>query len=84
LLRWYAFWFWLSCETTAPPPKAASAEQRDQNHAYDGHPDGPTNCQFGNQEENEQKDYAGDYEDCGETHFKSMVSDQWSVTSKQD
>jgi len=68
-------WLWFGCETITPPPKAAGAQQRQQNYANDRDPDHPANGQLCNQDEDEQQNYAGDYEDGGETH-ESVVSGQ--------
>jgi hypothetical protein len=62
----------LARKTAAPRPEAGSAEQRNQNYTDDGYPYYPTNCQLGNQEKNEQQNYAGDYEDGGKAHYSSV------------
>jgi len=76
-------WLWLGRKTTAPPPKAAGTQQSHQDYAYDRYPDDPANCQFRNQDKDEQQNYAGDYEDGGESHVNqwSVVSGQWPVAS---
>jgi hypothetical protein len=61
-------WLRLGGEPIAPPPKAAGAEQRNQDYADDPHPNRPANRQLCNQEKDDQQDYAADYEDGGETH----------------
>jgi hypothetical protein len=82
-----AGWLRRSSEAAAPPPKAPGAEQGNQNHTDDRHPDGPANRQFGNQEEDDQQNYAGDYGDRCEAHLNSgqwsVISEQWSVISDQ-
>lgn len=72
----------LSCKAIAPPPKAAGTQQGHQDYADDGYPDHPANRQFRNQDEDEQQNYAGDYEDGGESHFESVGSGQWAVCSE--
>jgi len=76
-------WLWLGRKTTAPPPKAAGTQQSHQDYAYDRYPDDPANCQFRNQDKDEQQNYAGDYEDGGESHGESVASGQWAVGSGQ-
>jgi hypothetical protein len=73
-------WLWLGCKTIAPPPKAAGTQQSHQDYAYDRDPEHPANCELRNQDKDEQQNYAGDYEDSGESHGQSVVG--WSVVSK--
>ena len=70
-------------QPTAPRPKAKGTQHRHQNHANNRYFDRPANRELRNYNKYSQQDYAGDYEDGGESHDRPVGGKGYFTLDRQ-